>query len=343
MSRRRQRATSLLAGVAACLGLAACDRAPPDLVVATGTVEALEVDVGPQVGGRVVELRVQQGDVVAPGDTLALLARTELPGELAAARARVELARARLLELEAGPRLEEIAAARAALRGAESELAQAARELKRIEELVAGQLAPPQEWDRAATALDLARSRRDMARQTLVRLEAGTRPEQLAAARAELAAAEAAQAQARAAAAELLLLSPRSGQVLLRNFEAGEVVGAGAPVVTLIDPDSLWMRIYVDQRDLARLRTGQPAEIRADALPDRVFAARVVEIAPRAEFTPRVALTEEERAHLVFGVKLLLADPAGVLKPGMPAEARIAAGDAAAPALGSARDNARQQ
>jgi HlyD family secretion protein len=306
-----------------CLLVAACGREPEDLVLASGTVEATEVSVAPRVSGRLIELRVREGYTVSPGDTVALLARSELEGEVEGARARLDAARARLRLLESGSRTEEIASARAALRGAEAELRQAASEEERVQGLGAQGLATTEQVDRARATLALAQSRRDMARETLARLSAGARREELDAARAEVAAAEASFQQVRSGADELVLLSPIGGLVLLRNFERGEVVAAGASIVTLLDPRDLWMRIYVPQQDLARLQLGQGGEIVADALPDRRFAARVVEISPRAEFTPRVALTERERADLVFAVKLAVDDPGGLLKPGMPAEGRI--------------------
>jgi HlyD family secretion protein len=309
-----------------CLLAGACGRDAADLVVASGTVEATEVNVAPLVSGRLVELRVREGQAVSLGDTVAVLARAETPGELEGARARLEGARARLRLLESGTRAEDLAAARAALQGAEADLQQAERDAERVQGLATQDLATPEQLDRVLAARALARSRRDIARETLARLAAGARAEELDAARAEVAVAEAAYAQVRAGAGELLLLSPIDGVVLLRNFERGEVVPAGTPVVTLLDPRDLWMRTYVGQDDLARIRLDQAGEVTADALPTRRFPARVVEISPRAEFTPRVALTERERADLVFAVRLAISDTTGSLKPGMPADGRIHTG-----------------
>lgn len=306
-----------------CVLLAACGRAPEDVVVASGTIEATEIDLAPLAVGRLVELRVREGDSVRAGDTVAVLARAELAGQIAEARARLDAARAALRLLEQGARAEDVAAARATLTAAETELEQAGRELERVRALAERALATPEQLERVRAAEAQARGRRDVARQTLNRLQAGARREELEAARAEVAAAEASYAQARAASDELVLMSPVAGVVLWRNFEPGEAVPAGRAVVTLLDPADLWLRVYVGQNALARLRLGQPAEVVTDAAPGRRFAARVVEIAPRAEFTPRAALTERERADLVFAVRLAVQDPSGTLKPGMPADGWI--------------------
>ncbi len=153
---------------------------------------------------------------------------------------------------------------------------------------------------------------------------------QIQAARDAAAAARAQYQGARERARELVLTAPISGVVLLRNAEPGELVGAGVPVFTLGNPDSLWMRVYVPATQIGRVVLGAPAEVRVTGLRDRRFPGRVVEIATRAEFTPRAALTEEERANLVFRVKIALDPTSGVLKPGLPGDARITSAPVAA-------------
>jgi HlyD family secretion protein len=319
---RGSRALARRGVAAACAGLLAGCAAESDGVLrATGTLEARETAVAPLAPARLLELRVQEGDTVGVGDTLAVLSRGELPAEMAAAQARVAAARARLAQLRAGSRPEDVAAARAALAGAESDVLQAERDLARMRALERDQVAAREQLERAESALQRARSARDAAREGLRRIVSGSRAEEVDHAAAEVDAAEAQLTAVRARADELVLLSPAAGLVARRYFEPGEVVGAGRPVVTLIDPGDLWIRVYVGQRALARLRLGQLADVTADALPGRPAPARIVEISPRAEFTPRVALTESEREDLVFAVRLSVHDPSGTLKPGMPARA----------------------
>jgi HlyD family secretion protein len=141
----------------------------------------------------------------------------------------------------------------------------------------------------------------------------------------------------------LVLTAPRSGVVLLVNYRAGELVPPSMPVVTLGDPDSLWMRVYVAAPLLTRVHLGAPVEVRPIG-GNRPYRGRVVSIATEAEFTPRAALTEEEQANLVFGVKLVIDRTGGTLKAGLPADARIlppAAGTAGSGGSGVAGASAR--
>jgi HlyD family secretion protein len=180
--------------------------------------------------------------------------------------------------------------------------------------------------DRAKSARDEARARRDAAAQQLRLLQAGSRREQIVAAREAAVAARAGVLAARSRLNELILTSPLTGVVLLRNFEPGELALPGQPVMTLGDPDRLWMRVYIPAPQLGRVRRGAPVDVHLTGFKG-TFKGRVVEIATRAEFTPRAALTEEERANIVFGVKIDLDPTGGVLKAGLPADARIAAQD----------------
>jgi HlyD family secretion protein len=124
---------------------------------------------------------------------------------------------------------------------------------------------------------------------------------------------------------QLVVISPTDGIVLTRFAERGEVITAGVPVVSVGVVREPWVRAYVGERFVARLRTGQEVRIRVDGYPDTAFTGRISEIAPRAEFTPRAALTERERADLVFGIKITAdgGDAGGRLKAGLPVEVEI--------------------
>jgi HlyD family secretion protein len=111
--------------------------------------------------------------------------------------------------------------------------------------------------------------------------------------------------------------------VLRKNLEAGETANPGVPIVTLLDPRELWLRAYVAETDIGRVRVGQPASISVDAYPGRAFPGVISEIASEAEYTPRNVQTKKERVNLVFRVKITASNPDGVLKPGMPADAVV--------------------
>jgi HlyD family secretion protein len=143
------------------------------------------------------------------------------------------------------------------------------------------------------------------------------------AARAELASARAALAASRAVAQDLVLTAPVDGVVISRNAEPGEMLGAGQSAITLGQSAEPFVRVYVSTRLLPRVHQGQRAVARLDGFPDHPIPGRVVAINPQAEFTPRVALTEAERADLLFGVKVALSDTTGLLRPGLPATVEL--------------------
>ncbi len=141
--------------------------------------------------------------------------------------------------------------------------------------------------------------------------------------RAQIQAAEAGVALARANLADTRVLAPFAGTILTKLVEVGEVVAAGTPLVTLVDLSKLHAKVYVAERDLGKVKIGDPARVYTDAFPRRYFDAAVGEIAQQAEFTPRDVHMKDERVKQVFAVKLAIRNPDGVLKPGMPVDARI--------------------
>jgi HlyD family secretion protein len=301
--------------------LGAC-RADDARVRGSGTIEMDEVDVSSLVGGRVATLAVDEGDPVRAGDTLAVLDRGEITAALEAQAAEAGRATSQWRDLEQGPRASEIGAARADRAAAIAQAQLAESDFKRIEKLFAGQLASEAELDRGRSARDAANAKAKAATDQLRLVEAGVRRNQVQAAAQAAQAAVAQLAGARSRASELLLTAPISGVVLLRNYESGEVAQPGVPILTLGNPDRLWVRVYIGAPHLTRVRLGARADVRVVGS-KRVFTGRVVEVASKAEFTPRAALTEEEQSHLVFGVKIALDPTGGVLKAGLPADAVI--------------------
>ncbi|HEV2104828.1 MAG TPA: HlyD family efflux transporter periplasmic adaptor subunit, partial [Candidatus Eisenbacteria bacterium] len=289
---------------------------------AAGTIEMDEVDVASQVGGRLVRLVANEGDTVRAGDTLAVLEQQDVTAALAAQMAQAQRATAQARDLAAGARPAELVVARSNLAAAQADEELARTTFARTDRLAKAGVVAQAELDRARATRDAAIARARAAASELQLQEDGFRRQQVAAAKEAAAAAQADLAGARGRAGALVRVAPRRGVVLLRNYEEGELVPAGGPVVTLGDPDSLWMRVYVAAPRLTAVRLGAVVEVRPVGAP-HAFAGRVVQIATQAEFTPRAALTEEEQANLVFGVKVALAPTGGALKAGLPAEARI--------------------
>jgi HlyD family secretion protein len=307
------------------LGLACSGRDDDAFVEGTGTLEVIEVDVSPMTPARVLRVWREEGESVRAGDTLVSLTQSTILSDVDARRARVAAAEAQLRDLQAGARPAEIAATEAELRAAESEVSRTAQDLTRLTALAQTGGVSPQQVDAARNTATVAAARRDAARDALGLIREGTRPQRVAAARAEVQTARAALAAALQAASDLVLLAPVGGTVLLRSAEPGEVLGAGIAALTVGELARPYVRIYVNQRALPGVRLGAPAEGVLDGLAEVRFPGVVVAINSKAEFTPRVALTEEERADLLFGVKVAFRDTTGALKPGLPITVRISA------------------
>jgi HlyD family secretion protein len=291
---------------------------------ASGTVEATETDLGFPLAGALERIAVEEGDVVAAGDTLALLEAAALEGRRAAASAAAEAARARLAELEHGFRPQEIDQARASAEAAGKRFEEARLEAERARALYAGEAISKRELDRAETALAGARAEAERARAQLDLVREGPRSEQIAAQQALVEQADAGLDQAEAALDDAVVRAPFGGVVTIRHREPGETVPAGAPVVTVMDPDDRWVLIYVREDAIGRVAIGQPATIASDTWPDRAYEGRVTFIAGEAEFTPANVQTEEERVKLVYQVKVhVTGDPGRDLKVGTPADVQL--------------------
>ncbi len=292
-------------------------------ISASGTIEAREVNVAPKVGGQVEAILVEEGARVKPGDVLARVEHTGLDIQLRQAEAGVALAEAQLALLRRGARSEDIRQGEEALKQAEAALEVAAEDARRFRELAAKGSTTPKQRDDAEARHTVALAQREAAREALKKLRSFARPEEITSAEARLAQAQAAADFLRYQIAESTVRAPVAGVVTRRPVEAGETVMPGATVLTITELESVYVMIYVTERDLGRLRLGDTAEVRIDAFPDRAFPGRVTYISPQAEFTPKNVQTKEDRVKLVFGVKVEIDNRDGALKPGLPADAWI--------------------
>lgn len=289
----------------------------------TGTVEATQVNVSAKIVGRILSLRVGEGDRVIEGQELVRLDDRELSAEVERVAAALRSAEAHLRDLLAGARQEEIEQARATLRSATATRVWTERDFHRIQELFRKELVSTQDVDRARQAYEVAVAQERSARASLQLLEAGPRPLQVEEARHQVDQARAALETAKSQLREATIYSPINGVVLRKNLEAGETANPGVSILTLVDPTDLWLRAYVPETDIGRLKLGMPARIKVDAYRDRSFPGRITEIASQAEFTPKNVQTQKERVNLVFRIKIQVDNPEGLLKPGMPADADI--------------------
>jgi HlyD family secretion protein len=299
-------------------------RGQEDVVLASGTVEATEADLGFQVAGRLERIAVREGSRAQAGEELASLERAELLAEREVAIAQVDAARALLDELTAGTRREEIARARAELAVATRRRDVARRDVDRLRQLAEQSLISKQSFDHQETALGVADGEVARASEELRLLVAGPRRERIAAQRAELAEAMATVQRIDAMLAQVTLTAPFSGTVSVRHREPGEAVAAGSPVLTIRDLGDRWVRIYVPGDEVGRLALGQRATMTADGFEDRTYEGVISHIASVAEFTPRNVQTTRDRVRLVYEVRVRIAgDTAVDLKPGLPADVRF--------------------
>jgi HlyD family secretion protein len=330
MSTHRILIVIALAGAIACGG-----RAREDAARASGYVEATDVRVAPQVGGRLIEVAVAEGDRVAAGALIAKLDTADTELALRRAEADRDQAVAALKLLEAGSRAEDIRQARAQAESAqadvaasESELQSATADLQRFDALLQANAGSRKQRDDAATRREVASARVNAARErtraaneAVARLRAGARPQEIAGARARVAAADAQIATLRKSVADAVLNSPVAGIVTAKLADAGETVAPRTPVVAITDLDHAWANVYVDEPVVPRLRLGQPVTLVTDA--GQRLQGSITFISPKAEFTPRNVQTAAERSKLVYRIKVSADNREGVLKPGMPVEAEL--------------------
>jgi multidrug resistance efflux pump len=285
----------------------------------SGFLEADEIRVGSRVGGRVAEVRVDEGSSVAAGDVLVVLEPFDLREREAGEAARIRALEARLAELVAGPRSQEIESARARRDAARAALSLAELDEARTRSLVADSIRAKEALDRDVAVLEARRADLRAAEEALGLLEEGTRRETLAAAEAELEGARAALRALQRSLDELSVRAPTAAVVEACELEPGDLVGPGAPIVTLRDAAEIRVRAYVPQTRLG-FAVGSPAWVTVDAHPGRRFRGRIDFIAPRAEFTPSNVQTSEERAEVVVRVRVSLAEGQELLHPGVAAD-----------------------
>jgi HlyD family secretion protein len=331
-------AGKFLACAAGLIVCAACDPKPPaDRARVSGQIEATAVQVGAAVGGRLVELKVAEGDRVEAGAIIARLDTADAELALERARAEREQADAQVRLIRAGARAEDlrqaeaqIATAEADASAAETERAAADRDVARFEALAAANSGSRKQLDDAVARRDVsiqraasARDRVRVAAENLARLKAGARVEEIAVARARVAVADVQIATWQKAIADAAVAAPIGGIVTETIVDAGEFVQARAPIVVITDLAHPWANVYVDEPLVPRIRIGQAATIFTDT-GGAGLPGSITYISPRAEFTPRNVQTAEDRSKLVYRIKVTVANAEGVLKTGMPVEAEIA-------------------
>ncbi|OFV91263.1 MAG: hypothetical protein A3G76_06755 [Acidobacteria bacterium RIFCSPLOWO2_12_FULL_65_11] len=309
---------------------------PSGALRVSGHVEATEVQVSAEVGGRVLERRVSEGDRVAKGDLIATLDTRDTDLRIDSLRAERAVAEAQLRLLQAGARAEDVRQAEAQVDAAateiptiQAELTAAEVDLERFEKLLNANAGSQKQRDDAKARADVARERLrgarervNVAEETLGRVRAGARREELDTARARIAAVNAQIAMLEKSQKDAAVLSPLDGIVTLTLVNTGEMVAPRTPLVIVSDLDRAWANLFVPEPMVPRVKLGSRATIVTDA-GGQGLVGTVTYISPKAEFTPRNVQTADERSRLVYRIKVTVDNRDGVLKQGMPVDAEL--------------------
>jgi HlyD family secretion protein len=289
----------------------------------SGNIEATEADVGFRVSGRIVNRYAEEGDWVEKGKVLARVDDEDLRNRLELARATLVSAQARLDKLLAGSRPGEIREAEAAVNQARFDSDNRQNQYERMKLLYEKRVIAKETYDNSETALKVAKAALERATQNYLLVKEGPRKEDIDDARAQVEQAKASLKLAETQLSYTVIYAPFSGVLLVKSAEVGEVVNPGTPVLTLADIENVWLKAYISETDLGKIKWGQEVMVTTDLRPQKEYKGRISFISSQAEFTPKSIQTEKERVTLVYRIKVDISNPNHELKPGMPADGKI--------------------
>ncbi|HKI70224.1 MAG TPA: efflux RND transporter periplasmic adaptor subunit [Verrucomicrobiae bacterium] len=292
-------------------------------LVLYGNVDIRQVQLAFNNSERIAKILVREGDRVKTGQLLAELNKQRLEARFNSRQAHVTAQHEVVARLEAGNRPEEIRKAKADMEAAKADLENAQQTYDRVSRLVGQNVDTQQRADDARAALDVAKAHVTSTTEAYNLMVLGPRKEDIAAAKATLQANEADLALAQRELADAKLYSPTNGVIQNRLLEPGDMASPQKPVFTLALDDPLWIRAYVPETDLGKIRLGMKAEVTADSFAGKKYDGWIGFISPTAEFTPKTVETTEVRTRLVYQVRVFVHNPQGELRLGMPAVATI--------------------
>jgi multidrug resistance efflux pump len=292
-----------------------------------GVVEIQEVRLGSKIGGRVREILTFEGQVVKAGQDLVIFDAPELEAQRDQWQARVKQARADLVKLENGPRTEEIEQAQKDWESADADLKLAQQEFERVDRLFRQGSAARAEYDTAFATRNRNRGRAESAKAKLTLLQEGTRPEEIVQAEGRLEEARGKLKEIEANLKEAVVKAPEPAIVEVLAVRKGDLITPNQPIIRVLRAGDLWIKVYVPETELGKVRLDQEANITIDAYPGRKFTGKVIQIASESEFTPRNIQSIDERRHQVFAVKVMVPQPLKpeecIFKSGMAAEVSL--------------------
>lgn len=283
-----------------------------------GDIDVRQVDLSFKVAGRIAKLDVDEGDAIMAGQVLASLEKSYFDDDMRLEQARVDAQEANFTKLRNGSRPQEIEEAQAALAERKANLANAQINFARQSELLRSRVASQQAYDNAQMVLNTARAQVQSAQAALDLAIAGPRIEDIDAAQAQLTTEKAQLIETQRRLTDADLVAPNDGIVLTRARERGAIVQPGETVFTLTLNQPVWVRAYVSERDLGRVKPGMAMLIHTDAPGGKTYRGTVGFISPLAEFTPKSVETPELRTDLIYRLRIIVGDADSGLRQGMP-------------------------
>ncbi|WP_432696700.1 HlyD family efflux transporter periplasmic adaptor subunit [Marinobacterium sp. YM272] len=291
-----------------------------------GNVDIRQVSLAFTRSERIDQVLAEEGDQVKTGQLLATLDTRTLNLQVKRTQAAIAAQQQQVAKLRNGSRPEEVAQAAAQLSAAEAELELAQSQLNRLEDVkrrTDGRGVSAQDIDTATTHVRAARAQLAIRSEALKLAKIGPRDEDIAAAEAQLETLQADLALLNHQRDQSQLLAPTDARVRARLLEPGDIASPQWPVFTLALNDPKWVRVYVSEPDMGRLKPGMSAAVYTDSFPDQPVSGTLGYISSVAEFTPKNVQTESLRTALVYEVRVLVEDPDNRLRMGMPATVRI--------------------
>ena len=309
---------------------------PAETITYSGTIEGTELPVQPELGGRIVDLPVREGQIIKAGDIVAKLEDSQAKISLDSAKVQQAQAQAKLDDLLGGARTEEIRRLKGLLAQANANAAGLALNVKyedntltNVQKLENNALTQ-QKVDEQQNKLDTVKAQYQGAQAnvnavqaSLDQAQAGNSQPTIKAQKAAVDIVAQSVKAAELALSKLTIKSPTSGQVLYKHVELGQVVNPGTTLVTILDPNDLWIKIYIPEAKLSQVKMGGTAFIAVDSYPGKTFKGQIQYVSNQAEFTPKNVQTKEERTTTVYAVKISITEGKDQLKAGMPADVTL--------------------
>jgi HlyD family secretion protein len=296
---------------------------PQRILTLQGNIDIRQVNVGFRVTGRVKEMKLEEGDVVHAGDLIATLDDVPYQDQVRLAEAQVAQAQANYSKMVNGYRPEEIEQAKAQLAQAKANYQNALRYFERQDALQQSHVISKSDYDNALASRDSLKGQVDLSQANFNLELAGNRFEDIDSAKAQLENSKANLSTTRQNVDDCKLFAPVDGVIITRAVEPGTIVSTSSVIYSICQNEPVWVRTYVDERDLGRIYPGMKALVYNDTDPNHPYVGQIGFISPVAEFTPKNVETRELRTDLVYRLRVIIAKPDRYLRQGMPVTLRM--------------------